>query len=474
MPAPRFHPFVRLFLCAAGLIGIQIVVGVALLAVAFVVSPDLFSPAKIGGLSNQILELSKKYALPLTVALYPISLVWLALCREQFDLRSRFSLGLRVTARAFPNFLRGALAGIGAIGLLWLILWQTGALVVSGWSTQALSAGIGGSLGQLALYGAMFLAVGFFEEVLFRGYITHNLYAWMGWRAALWIQAILFALVHVGNGLTGDKETLNATLGALPSLALIGIFFALCWRKTGSLWFPIGFHFAWNWSLGCLFSLPVSGIETFRLLNVISNPNSALSGGSFGAEGSFYLIPILLALIWFVRAAPDHPQALLDLDLMRGEIPLSLLQSAPSSIEEEELEEPRTNRFGARFGSAQGFDSKMLQELQELAQQREKAAAQAAQEAQNQARVEFPTVIAEPKIAVVEPTTSIAEPSIAVVESEIAIVEPKNPIVEPQIAIEEAKTAVPPAPVAPVKPSTSAPTPEAPAPLPKKKSAPRW
>lgn len=68
------------------------------------------------------------------------------------------------------------------------------------------------------------------EEVLFRG----ALLPWMG----VWLQAIIFALLHVGPG----KRFLPWTLSAL----VLGIAFGWLAAWTGSLGAPIAAHFAIN------------------------------------------------------------------------------------------------------------------------------------------------------------------------------------------------------------------------------------
>jgi hypothetical protein len=108
-------------------------------------------------------------------------------------------------------------------------------------------------------------------------------------------------------------SVLMDTRVAMLNISLIGVFFALSYIKTGSLWFPIGFHAAWNFFLGCVWSLPVSGVGTFRVLDVSVSSNTLLTGGDFGAEGSILLTPLLLVLLWVVWQEADHPQALSDL-----------------------------------------------------------------------------------------------------------------------------------------------------------------
>ncbi|MCX5743467.1 MAG: type II CAAX endopeptidase family protein [Proteobacteria bacterium] len=87
-------------------------------------------------------------------------------------------------------------------------------------------------LGPLAFRDIVILALAssIGEELLFRG----ALLPWIG----VWLQALVFALLHVGPG----KRFLPWTLSA----ALLGLAFGELARQTGSLGAPIAAHFTIN------------------------------------------------------------------------------------------------------------------------------------------------------------------------------------------------------------------------------------
>jgi membrane protease YdiL (CAAX protease family) len=282
---PRFHPFVRLLFFALGSLLastlLLAVIGAGLVVAALTARRD----------PTEFTNFLSDNALLTTVLFYPPILLWLWFCRRSFDRQTFASLGLRLRS-SLGSALSGALCGVLTLSLLFGILWTCGYLRIAGLSPEWTAAGAGAA-GQLALFAVAFLAVGFTEEVVFRGYVFHNLAAWFGTRGALWTQAVLFGLIHLGNLLMKPDASGNLTqmrvLAEWPqafwdarwgivNIALIGIFFALCYLKTGSLWFPIGFHAAWNFFLGCIFSVPVSGIKTFRLLDVVTVANSSATG----------------------------------------------------------------------------------------------------------------------------------------------------------------------------------------------------
>ncbi|HEX8833106.1 MAG TPA: CPBP family glutamic-type intramembrane protease, partial [Abditibacteriaceae bacterium] len=236
----------------------------------------------------------------------------------------------------------------------------------------------------LTLYAGAFFCVGFMEEVSFRGYVFHNLNAWLGVRISIAIQAIVFSAIHLSNLLQKENDGFSAVLWdakwGLLNIALIGIFFAQCYLKTGSLWFPIGFHAAWNFFLGCVFSLPVSGIKIFRLLDVSMSSNTTLNGGNFGAEGSVLLIPIIGALIYMLSRLPNHLQAELDLSSLvppysslpaqTGVQPAGVAPTAPDETlapdddSTEEEDGPRERRFSTSMRGSSAIDTELLAALQ--------------------------------------------------------------------------------------------------------------
>ena len=491
--SPRLHPFARLCIAAVGLLATQLVagLGIAAIYIGFLIAR---TPGQsLDKIIGQVARFNEANTLLLTLILYPIGILCLGFCRAKLDKRSFVSLGLR-RPRLGSNLARGLLAGFLSIAVIWAILWVTGAISVNGWSAAARGPNV---IFALLGYLIAFAAVGFFEEFLFRGYTLHNLTNWLGWRAAVIIQATIFALVHLGNVATASNQARVAALGAMPSIFLIGIFFALSYRKTGSLWFPIGFHAAWNFSLGCLFSLPVSGIKTFQLLDVQTQTQNWMSGGSFGAEGSFFLLPVLLALIWFMLQAPDHPQALLDLELTKPAPPVivpSVAATATAPVgNEAELEAvERENRYRTKFGTSEGFDNDMLRELRELQHQREAAEA-ATREMSRVGQTVVETELLKPiVIGKAAEIVEVEAPELAVQQSQVAAEQPEIVNETPEVVAPvevvtvpvEAEVVVAPVEAAvPVEAEITAPTEVASAPVeaaevvkpaPVKKARPKW
>jgi membrane protease YdiL (CAAX protease family) len=141
-------------------------------------------------------------------------------------------------------------------------------------------------------WGVMFLAVGLREEFLFRGYSLYTLSDGIGFWPAVALLSACFGYVHRGN----PGEGWVGLLGVVT----IGLFFCLTLRRTGTLWFAVGMHAAWDWSETFFYSVPDSGLVLpGHLLKTSFHGPAWLTGGSVGPEGSALLF-VLIALLWVV------------------------------------------------------------------------------------------------------------------------------------------------------------------------------
>jgi CAAX protease family protein len=205
----------------------------------------------------------------------------------------------RIERRSFGDYglpLRSAFGKLFWVGALWGIV----ALTILILTLRGLQ---GFYFGGLALHGmrivkfavfwgVVFLLVGFFEEFLIRGYTQFTLACGIGfWPAAVLLSG-LFGALHLGN--PGE-----AWVGALAA-GLIGLFFCLTLRRTGNLWFAVGFHMSFDWGETFLYSVPNSGTKSAgHLFNSSFQGPRWLTGGTVGPEGSV-LVFVLIALLWVV------------------------------------------------------------------------------------------------------------------------------------------------------------------------------
>ena len=120
---------------------------------------------------------------------------------------------------------------------------------------------------------------------------------WLG----VLLSSILFAILHLGNA--------GINLPSILNLIFFALFMALLVLNDGSLWSACAWHSAWNWSLGNIYGLSVSGSgEKATLFDLNTIGNELISGGGFGPEGSLITTLVLLAgiliLIIKIRQKP--------------------------------------------------------------------------------------------------------------------------------------------------------------------------
>jgi len=157
------------------------------------------------------------------------------------------------------------------------------------------------AVGHLAIHGAriakfavfwavMFLLVGLFEEFLLRGYSQFTLTRAIGFWPAAVVLSCTFGMIHIRN--EGEQWP------GLLAVVVIGFFFCLTLRRTGSLWFAVGFHAAWDWGETFFYSVPDSGsMFPGHLLKSSLHGPAWLTGGMVGPEGSV-LCFVVIAVVW--------------------------------------------------------------------------------------------------------------------------------------------------------------------------------
>jgi uncharacterized protein len=116
----------------------------------------------------------------------------------------------------------------------------------------------------------------------------------------------IFGAAHIAN--RGEN-----VLGILQVVAT-GLFFCFTVRRTGTLWFALGFHAAWDWAETFSYGTPDSGLlGVGRFLNTSVQGPTWLSGGSAGPEGSVIALFVLLLCALLIRLRfpkviyPDRP-----------------------------------------------------------------------------------------------------------------------------------------------------------------------
>jgi membrane protease YdiL (CAAX protease family) len=232
----------------------------------------------------------------------------------------------------FAGGLAAGFAGLSALvgGLAWGGWLHFGPVALSG--AQILS--------YAAVWSVVFLLTGLFEEGAFRGYLQYTLTRGINFWWALGIVAAIcveLALTAKGQGLWGVYGI--ALLGLVPCLTLhvkrvegapfwqaawvtstlfgfihtgnngenwigifaaaaIGFIFCVSIRLTGSAWWAIGCHAAWDWAETYFYGTADSGLAASgHYLTTTPSGNVLWSGGADGPEGSLLILPVLLLLL---------------------------------------------------------------------------------------------------------------------------------------------------------------------------------
>lgn len=150
-----------------------------------------------------------------------------------------------------------------------------------------------------------------FEELLFRGYPFQTLLR--GGTppvVPIVLLSAVFGIMHLGN----PSSTMLATMNTI----LAGIWLAVAYLKTRSLWFPTALHLGWNWTMGAFFGIPISGLKLIRYPVFIAANEAPLwlTGGSYGCEGGVAATVVLVIatlIIWkakWLQIAPAMQSAL--------------------------------------------------------------------------------------------------------------------------------------------------------------------
>lgn len=240
-------------------------------------------------------------------ALFTLALMvfsyWLA--ARFLDRRSLADFGFHFGGRWWGDLAFGLLLGGLLMGLIFTVELASGWIEIEG-TLSSHDVGLSFWPGLIQA-GILYVCVGIYEEMLFRGYQLRNLaegfnLPTVGPRASLWmaylLSSLIFSLLHLGNPHATAASTLN--------LIAAGLFLGLGYVLTGELSISIGLHISWNFFQGNVFGFPVSGGNPPVSFLAIRQVGPDLwTGGAFGPEaGLVGLLALLLGglfVLWWVR-----------------------------------------------------------------------------------------------------------------------------------------------------------------------------
>jgi membrane protease YdiL (CAAX protease family) len=226
-----------------------------------------------------------------------VAVLVVSLGMSRLESRPLWGFGLRDRV-ALPRFAGGLVCGFAAISALVGLLWGLHLLVLQGPVLHG-----GAALRYGLVWGLGFLTVALTEELLLRGYLLFTLTRGIGfWWSAL-LLSVAFGAIHGNNG--------GETPVGLFAAGAVGLLFCLSIWYTGSLWWAIGFHAAWDWGESFFWGTSDSGLVVRgHLMNEQPVGGRLVSGGSTGPEGSLYIFAVLLLTslgIWLYWRSKGPP-----------------------------------------------------------------------------------------------------------------------------------------------------------------------
>jgi uncharacterized protein len=213
-----------------------------------------------------------------------------ALIMSRIERRTWGQYGLPVRFAFREHFWLGTLAGFLAISTSLFAIFALHGFHITGIAIHGKTI-----LTATAAWTAAFVIVGLGEEFAFRGYLQFTLTTGMGfWPAAILLSA-LFGLAHAAN--PGESKF------GLLSVVCFGLLFCLFLRRTGNLWWAVGFHTGWDWGQTFFYGVSDSGLAPYHnLFNSTFSGPRWLTGGSVGPEASIFTpLTLLLVAILFTR-----------------------------------------------------------------------------------------------------------------------------------------------------------------------------
>jgi membrane protease YdiL (CAAX protease family) len=220
-------------------------------------------------------------------------------CGKLFDGVPPRALGWSLHRGWLRDLALGTALGFAALACAALF-----ASVFGGFHFQVAPEGFGAAFvktffGALVVYVLLAAA----EEVMFRGYPLQTLMRSLPFAVALLPSSLIFAYVH-----TDNPNVPRGYLFALMALntALAGVWLCVAYFRTRSLWLPLGLHWSWNWAMGSVLGLPVSGITSLTrapLLRAADAGPAWLTGGAYGIEGgAACTLALVVATVFVWRA----------------------------------------------------------------------------------------------------------------------------------------------------------------------------
>jgi len=233
------------------------------------------------------------YLLYTGAALVATASVWF--CGRSLDGRPFSGFGLRLDRAWWSDLGFGLVLGASLMTGIFLLQLAAGWVTVTG---SFVTTNGGAFFPAILAPVVLFVCVGFYEELVSRGYQLTNLAEGLNGVGVgpgdaivlAWIlSSSLFAVLHLYNPNASALGTLNIFLAGM----MLGTGYVL----TGQLAIPIGLHVTWNLFQGNVFGFPVSGLDLTGATFIATRQAgpTLLTGGPFGPEAGL-IAPAAMAV----------------------------------------------------------------------------------------------------------------------------------------------------------------------------------
>lgn len=202
--------------------------------------------------------------------------------------RSLHSMGF-VKEKFILNYLKGLFIGLILILSVLFISLVTGILTYNGFNDQV-------NVLSLILFFIGYAIQGMAEEVMCRGYLMTSLCKRTSLYLAVLINSFLFVIPHLSSLLEGG---FIVTVMGFINTMFFSIFVSLYMIKTKNIWVISGIHSAWNFLLGVLCGINLSGKKATASLFIfaVTETKDFIHGGIYGLEAGIVTTLILIISI---------------------------------------------------------------------------------------------------------------------------------------------------------------------------------
>jgi len=214
------------------------------------------------------------------------------IARRFLDKRSFASLGVTINRQTLKDVFAGVGIAFVIMGLIYLAETAMGWVTFESfaWQVEPMGTVVIGILMFLALY----ILVGWNEELLFRGYQLQTLASGLNLFWAVFISSAVFGIAHL--------LTPNSSWVSTAGIFFAALFLAYGYVRTKHLWLSIGLHIGWNFFEGVVFGFRVSGNDIYSLIRHQVTGPELWTGGLYGPEAGLIILPTLVVGMMLVYA----------------------------------------------------------------------------------------------------------------------------------------------------------------------------